>query len=469
MAENRSTGYRPPVSSNGGDDAVSSTSRAGREEASAGLEYDGRIPNGTWGDQRNTQYYPAKVASTPYGYTDTAENGSAGYWPPVSSSGGDEAVPSTSSAGIDEASSSSENDERGTASGMAEERNSGYTPPAFTSFGDEAIPRTSREDAVGSSSTLDNYTRISHGFWGGQWNAPYYPADVTYTMLGHADMAENRSTGYRPPVSSNGGDDAVPSTSRAGRYETAAGLEYDGSGGDEAVPSTSRAGMEDASASSENDGRNATGTEENERHELCGVCGNVYTRLHALRRHAAEPYGDEFYTCDACGLPSVKITKVERHYQKSTKEKLYKCETCDRGSVDGHMFEMLKCYLCGDSFRDDIQLATHLVTHRGGPLSSEAWFAGCGPTAPTCPALKPILDVAGIRSRDQADPEAGEAKHTRLCISLTTGDGSMAQARQKVKPFQVPASVAGVLRNAPPSRSHVKLYQFGVTEGRTFW
>ncbi|XP_049514239.1 sericin 1-like [Dermacentor silvarum] len=297
MAENRSTDYRPPVSSSGGDDAVPSTCRAGMEEASVSLEYDGRIPNGTWGGQRNKQYYPAEVASTTYGYTNMAGNGSTGYWPPVSSSGGDEAVPSTSRAGIEETSASLENDGRrqyctGAASGMTEERNSGHTPPAFTSFGDEAIPSTSREDAAGSSSTLDNYTRFPNGSWGGQRNTPYYPTDVTYTMHGHTDMAENRSTGYRHPVSSSGGDDAVPSTSRAGMEEASANLEYDGripngtwdgqrntqyysaevtsttygytntaengsagywppvssSGGDEAVPSTSGAGMEEASA-----------------------------------------------------------------------------------------------------------------------------------------------------------------------------------------------------------------------------
>ncbi|KAH7931854.1 hypothetical protein HPB49_025828 [Dermacentor silvarum] len=43
MAENGTTGYRPPVCSSGGDDAMPSTSRAGMEEASASLENNGRI------------------------------------------------------------------------------------------------------------------------------------------------------------------------------------------------------------------------------------------------------------------------------------------------------------------------------------------------------------------------------------------------------------------------------------------
>ncbi|XP_037557848.2 uncharacterized protein LOC119434876, partial [Dermacentor silvarum] len=133
---------------------------------------------------------------------------------------------------MEEASSSSENDgrrqySRGAASGMTEERNSGHTPPAFTSFGDEAIPSTSREGAAGSSSNLDNYTRIPHGTWGGHRNTQHFPANVRSATYGHTDMAENRTTSYRPPVSSSGGDDAVPSTSRAGMEEASTGLEYD--------------------------------------------------------------------------------------------------------------------------------------------------------------------------------------------------------------------------------------------------
>ncbi|KAH7970292.1 hypothetical protein HPB49_002285 [Dermacentor silvarum] len=276
---------------------------------------------------------------------------------------------------------------------MTEARNSGHTPPAFTSFGDEAIPSTSCEDAVGSSSTLDSYTRISGEAWAYPWNMLNSLTDATY-VTGHPHMNENGSTSYGLSMSRWGDNDAKLSTSHAHMEESAATSEDDAriphgtwggdwntqycpanvtspnygytdiaengstgywtpvssSGGDEVVPSTSRAGMEEASASLENYGRNATGTEENEQKELCGVCGvcgTVYTRLHALHRHAAEHYGDESYTCDACDLPSVQITKLLGHFQKSTKEKLYKCETC--GMCIFVMSEWMATKHCGEA------------------------------------------------------------------------------------------------------------------------
>ncbi|XP_049515909.1 uncharacterized protein LOC125942033, partial [Dermacentor silvarum] len=106
MNENGSTAHRLPLISSDDIDANLSTSHASMEESSAIWEDDPRIPNGSWGGQRNTQYYPADVTSTMH---DMAGKVSTGYWPPVSSSGGDDAVPSTSRAGMEGASASLEN------------------------------------------------------------------------------------------------------------------------------------------------------------------------------------------------------------------------------------------------------------------------------------------------------------------------------------------------------------------------
>ncbi|KAH7970542.1 hypothetical protein HPB49_010008 [Dermacentor silvarum] len=64
MNENGSTAHRLPLISSDDIDANLSTSHASMEESSAIWEDDPRIPNGSWGGQRNTQYYPADVTST---------------------------------------------------------------------------------------------------------------------------------------------------------------------------------------------------------------------------------------------------------------------------------------------------------------------------------------------------------------------------------------------------------------------
>ncbi|XP_049515261.1 zinc finger protein 239-like [Dermacentor silvarum] len=225
-------------------------------------------------------------------------------------------------------------------------RSTGYRPPVSSSGGYDAVPSTSRAGMEEASASLDNNGRIAIGTWGGQQNTQYYPADVTYTMHGHADMAGIRSTSYRPPVSSSGGDDTVPTTSHAG--------------------------MEEATASLQNSGRNATGTEESEQKELCGVCGKVYTRLHG---QAAEHYGDESSICEACYLPSAKIKKIVRNCLKSTKEKMYKCEACGKSFTQSWYLKAhqlthtgikpYNCETCGKSFAWLGYLKVHKRTHTG--------------------------------------------------------------------------------------------------------
>ncbi|KAH7970540.1 hypothetical protein HPB49_010006 [Dermacentor silvarum] len=72
MNENGSTAYRLPLISSDDIEANLSTGHASMEE-SAIFEDDARIPNDTWGGQRNTWYYLADVTSTVYGRCCTAQ------------------------------------------------------------------------------------------------------------------------------------------------------------------------------------------------------------------------------------------------------------------------------------------------------------------------------------------------------------------------------------------------------------
>ncbi|XP_049514691.1 zinc finger protein 436 [Dermacentor silvarum] len=298
---------------------------------------------------------------------DANENRSPAYWLPLSSSGHSDASFSTSHAGMEELTAILDDDARmpnGTWDGhqntqyypadvtstmfghtdMTGERSTGYWPPVCSHSCDDAVPSRSRTSMEEASASLENNGRISSGSWGGQWNTQYYPTDVTSTIYGHTDMA------------GKGGAVCAPLCAAA-----AAVTQHQVQSG---------ADMEGASASWEINGRYATGTEENEQQELCGVCGKVYTRLHG---HACEHYGDESSICEACYLPYVKTQKFVRQCLKSTKEKMYKCETCGKSFTRSWYLKAHQlthtgikpyiCETCGKSFARLGYLNVHKRTH----------------------------------------------------------------------------------------------------------
>ncbi|XP_070381444.1 zinc finger protein 723-like isoform X9 [Dermacentor albipictus] len=139
-----------------------------------------------------------------------------------------------------------------------------------------------------------------------------------------------------------------------------------------AQTSTSRAGMEEASAVPENIARNAPGTGGTEQRELCGVCGNVSSRLDALHGHAREPTDDIAQICKACGQSSVKMSKFVEHCRDLTGKK-QKCETCGKQFHRAHHLaqhhctdtdeKLYKCKMCDKSFRHSHHLKIHKRTH----------------------------------------------------------------------------------------------------------
>ncbi|XP_049515249.1 uncharacterized protein LOC125941611 isoform X19 [Dermacentor silvarum] len=156
MNENGSTAYRLPLISSDDIEANLSTGHASMEE-SAIFEDDARIPNDTWGGQRNTWYYLADVTSTVYGHTDMAGNGSTSYQLAVCSTGGDDAIPSASHAGMEGASASLDAIPCTSPAGME---------GASASW--NAIPSTCRAGMEGASTSFENNGRCTTGTEGNE-------------------------------------------------------------------------------------------------------------------------------------------------------------------------------------------------------------------------------------------------------------------------------------------------------------
>nr|XP_054920442.1 zinc finger protein 658B-like isoform X3 [Dermacentor andersoni] len=125
VPDNGITSYQQLGCVSNNNQARPSTSRAGKEKASANFEGGATISESTMVHQGNTQYQLVESTSTIFGHTDMTETESTGLTLPVysSSSGADYAVASTSRTGTEEASDSSRNDARNaTATGGTEQQ-----------------------------------------------------------------------------------------------------------------------------------------------------------------------------------------------------------------------------------------------------------------------------------------------------------------------------------------------------------
>ncbi|XP_070381439.1 zinc finger and SCAN domain-containing protein 22-like isoform X3 [Dermacentor albipictus] len=286
---------------------------------------------------------------------DATDSGSTNYALVEFTASADHAWPRTSHADIEKLSSPTRDTARNPQTTRVHQSNTEYYPTAGTSTiqvcsssggGKYAVASTSHVGTEEASDLLGNDARVPDVTGAEPWSTQYYVARGTTTVSGHTHVTE----------SGRASSPFMASSSSVNPAQT----------------STSRAGMEEASAVPENIARNAPGTGGTEQRELCGVCGNVSSRLDALHGHAREPTDDIAQICKACGQSSVKMSKFVEHCRDLTGKK-QKCETCGKQFHRAHHLaqhhctdtdeKLYKCKMCDKSFRHSHHLKIHKRTH----------------------------------------------------------------------------------------------------------
>ncbi|XP_072141272.1 uncharacterized protein [Dermacentor andersoni] len=119
-------------------------------------------------------------------------------------------------------------------------------------------------------------------------------------------------------------------------------------------------------------------THKGEKPYICKTCPKSFTRLASLRRHQQTHTDGKPRVCQTCWKPfklywhssdKAFVCEICHRQRKHGDKTPYECTQggfifAEKETLDEHLWHSNTCYLCGDSFGDEVQLLTHLVTHR---------------------------------------------------------------------------------------------------------
>nr|XP_054920018.1 zinc finger protein 436-like isoform X1 [Dermacentor andersoni] len=112
-------------------------------------------------------------------------------------------------------------------------------------------------------------------------------------------------------------------------------------------------------------------THSEERPHVCHSCTTTFKTKGNLNRHLKLNCRYGAFVCDIGNLFCMDNLGLSHHRQTMHGDNtLYECMRCgfsfaEKETLGEHLCQSYKCYLCGNSFGDVIQLITHVITHSG--------------------------------------------------------------------------------------------------------
>ncbi|KAL5284011.1 su(Hw) family protein [Megaselia abdita] len=101
----------------------------------------------------------------------------------------------------------------------------------------------------------------------------------------------------------------------------------------------------------------------------CDLCEKSFPSNVALKKHRRYHTGERPYKCSECPLAFAAKEVLNRHMKRHTGEKPHKCSLCDKGFIQAsqlrthmntHNKVKFDCDICGDSYKTNKGLETHL-------------------------------------------------------------------------------------------------------------